>query len=110
MAMQPIDLQILFSQLETVAKDAAAQKDGLALRGTMSAAALEKKAEEKSHSVNEMREGNEELESLSSYKDQDSQKRQGKKHAQKRDDGGNEGHENQAFRDPSLGNYIDLTG
>jgi hypothetical protein len=109
MAMQPIDLQILFSQLDNVAKDAAAQKDGLLLRGAMNAAVLEKKAEEKSHSVNEMHDGSEELESLGSYKDQDSQKRQGRKHSQNQDGGiGDRG--KQAFRDPSLGNYVDLTG
>jgi hypothetical protein len=107
MAMQPIDLQILFSQLETVAKDASAQKDGLTLRGAINAAALEKKSEEKSHSVNEMHDGSEELESLGSYENQNSQKRNSKKN---RNNGDAKSGKQQAFRDPSLGNFIDLTG
>ncbi|MDR1363962.1 MAG: hypothetical protein LBJ35_07955 [Spirochaetaceae bacterium] len=108
MAMQPIDLQILFSQLETVAKDTSAQKDGLTLRGAINAAAIEKKSEEKSHSINEMHDGGEELESLSSYENQNSQKRNSKKKPQNNGDAKNE--KQQAFRDPSLGNFIDLTG
>ncbi|MDR1257626.1 MAG: hypothetical protein LBJ86_07760 [Spirochaetaceae bacterium] len=106
MAMQPIDLQILFSQLDSVAKDAAAQRDGLTLRAAITASTLEKKSEEKSRSVNEMRDSGEELETLNSEKKQNPEKSSGRKFAPK--SGGQEARP--FFRDPSLGNYIDLKG
>jgi hypothetical protein len=106
MAMQPIDLQILFSQLDSVAKDAAAQKDGLMLRAAINASTLEKRIEEKSQSVNEMRDSGEELDALRSEKKQNSEKNSGKKSAA--NSGGRD--TDSFFRDPSLGNYIDLRG
>jgi hypothetical protein len=102
MAMQPIDLQILFSRLDTVAKETAAQTDGLTLRGAITASMLEKRNEEKSRSVNEAQDTNDELEALNSDKNQNSRKNPQKENA-KQD-------KRQFFRDPSLGNYIDLTG
>jgi hypothetical protein len=106
MALQPIDLQILFSQLDSVAKDAAAQKDGLMLRAAITASALERKIEEKSRSVNEMRDSGEELETLNSEKKQNPEKNAGRKFAQK----GGVQDAGPFFRDPSLGNYIDIKG
>jgi hypothetical protein len=106
MALQPIDLQILFSQLDSVAKDAAAQKDGLMLRAAITASAFEKKIEEKSRSVNEMRDSGEELETLNADKKQNPEKSAGGKFTPK--SGGQDNR--QFFRDPSLGNYIDIKG
>ncbi|MDR2659276.1 MAG: hypothetical protein LBC27_04725 [Spirochaetaceae bacterium] len=108
MAMQPVDLQILFSQLDLVAKEAAAQKEGLTLRGAINAASQEKKTEEKSHSVNELHDGSEELEALSSERYQGSSKRKNDKNPRKYREDKKE--EKPVIRDPSLGNYIDLTG
>ncbi|MDR0382896.1 MAG: hypothetical protein LBH50_02800 [Spirochaetaceae bacterium] len=106
MAMQPIDLQILFSQLDSVAKDASSQRDGLTLRGAIIASTLEKKTEEKSRAVNETRDSGESLETLRSGKKHDTEKNSGKKIAQN----GNEQNSRSFFQDPSLGNYIDLRG
>jgi hypothetical protein len=102
MAMQPIDLQILFSRLDTVAKETAAQTDGLTLRGAINASMLEKRNEEKSRSVNEAQDTNDELEALSSDKNQNSKRNPQKENAEQ--------DKPTFFRDPSLGNYIDLTG
>jgi hypothetical protein len=107
MAMQPIDLQILFSQLDTVAKEASAQKDGLTLRGAITASTLEKRNEEKSQSVNETHDTDNGLEALNSEKNQNSKNKHGKKNSQ---DENPEQDKRPFFRDPSLGNYIDLTG
>jgi hypothetical protein len=106
MAMQPIDLQILFSQLDSVAKDASAQKDGLTLRAAINASTLEKKNGEKSRTVNELRDSGEELETLNSEKKQSAEKNTERKFAQK------SGDQNYRpfFQDPSLGNYIDIKG
>jgi hypothetical protein len=106
MAIQPIDLQILFSQLDSVAKDASAQKDGLTLRAAISASTLEKRIEEKSHTVNEMRDSGEDIKTLNSEKKQNPGENRGNKFTQK--DGRQDN--KPFFHDPSLGNYIDITG
>jgi hypothetical protein len=107
MAMQPIDLQILFSRLDTVAKETAAQTDGLTLRGAINASTFEKRNEEKSQAVNEAPDTDNELEALNSGKDQNSKNKSAKQNPQKKSA---EQDKRPAFRDPSLGNYIDLTG
>jgi hypothetical protein len=107
MAMQPLDLQILFSQLDLIAKEAAAQKDGHTLRNAINASTIEKRNEEKSQSVNETQDTDDELEALSSDKNQNSKNKNNKKNAQKENE---EQGSRSFFRDPSLGNYIDLTG
>ncbi|MDR3356956.1 MAG: hypothetical protein LBO04_07210 [Spirochaetaceae bacterium] len=108
MAMQPLDLQILFSQLDSVAKDAAAQKDGLMLRGAINASVFEKKAEEKSQSVNEAHDTDNGLEALNSDKNRNSNGKNVKKKPQNESGGQKSG--SSFFKDPSLGNYIDLSG
>jgi hypothetical protein len=108
MAMQPIDLQILFSQLDLVAKEAAAHKDGLTLRNAINATTFEKKFEEKSQSVNETRDTDDELESLSSDKNQNSKRNNSNNKNPRKKNSEQDGR--QFFKDPSLGNYIDLTG
>jgi hypothetical protein len=107
MATQPIDLQILFSRLDTVAKETSAQTDGLTLRGAINASAFEKRNEEKSQSVNEAQDTDNELEALNSGKNQNSKNKSAKQNPQKE---GAEHDKHRFFRDPSLGNYIDLTG
>ncbi|MDR0662555.1 MAG: hypothetical protein LBF80_00540 [Spirochaetaceae bacterium] len=107
MAMQPIDLQILFSRLDTVAKETSAQTDGLTLRGAINASAFEKRNEEKSRSVNEAQDTDNELEALSSGKNQDSKNKSAKQKSQKENA---KQDKRRFFHDPSLGNYIDLTG
>jgi hypothetical protein len=108
MAMQPIDLQILFSQLDSVAKEAAAQKDGLMLRGAINASVIEKKTEEKSRSVNEAHDAENGLEALNSNKNQNSNRKNLKK--KPHDEDSEQKGAGQFFKDPSLGNYIDLSG
>ncbi|MDR2795969.1 MAG: hypothetical protein LBB47_04575 [Spirochaetaceae bacterium] len=108
MAMQPLDLQILFSQLDSVAKDAAAQKDGLTLRGAINASVFEKKTEEKSQSVNETHDADNGLEALNSGKNLNSNKKNAKK--KYRQENSEQKGAGELFKDPSLGNYIDLSG
>jgi hypothetical protein len=108
MAMQPLDLQILFSQLDSVAKDAAAQKDGLTLRGAINASVFEKRTEEKSQSVNEAHDMENGLEALNSDKNQNPNRKNIKKKPQQENGDQEEGR--QFFKDPSMGNYIDLSG
>jgi hypothetical protein len=53
MAIQPIDLQTLFSQMDKVAKTQNAQREGLALHQTMQGVEIQRKTEEHIQSVNE---------------------------------------------------------
>jgi len=108
MAMQPIDLQVLFSQLENVSKEVNAQKDGLALRGAMNASQSEKRTEEKSHSVKETHDTSDGLEALNAHQKQNSKEKNENKNNHDEETGG--GKHRPFFQDPSLGNYIDLSG
>jgi hypothetical protein len=53
MAIQPIDLQALFTQVEKVGKEQANLKQGLQLQQSIQGAHLQQKAEERIQSVNE---------------------------------------------------------
>ena len=53
MAIQPIDLQTLFTQMDKVAKSQSAQREGLALQQAIQGAQLQRKTEEHIQSVNE---------------------------------------------------------
>ncbi len=53
MAITPIDLQAIFSQVDKVGKNQAAQKEGQALHQAIQGAQLERKNEEHIQQVNE---------------------------------------------------------
>ena len=53
MAIQPIDLQTLFTQMDKVAKTQNAQREGLALHQTIQGVQIQRKTEEHIQSVNE---------------------------------------------------------
>ncbi|MDR2516100.1 MAG: hypothetical protein LBC88_01815 [Spirochaetaceae bacterium] len=55
MPIQPIDLQTLFTQLDKVGKNEAAQKDGAQIQAAVQGARIQKKTDEKAHTVNETR-------------------------------------------------------
>jgi hypothetical protein len=113
MAMQPMDLQMLFSQLDTISKDVAAQKDGLVLKQAINGLQIEKANEIKNKSVHEAQENEEGLEKLKDKKnrnspnandqhDKEKQAASGAAEAAKKHQG--------LFKDPDLGNYVDISG
>jgi len=53
MAIQPIDLQTLFSQMDKVAKTQLAQREGVALHQSIQGVQIQRKTEEHIQSVNE---------------------------------------------------------
>jgi hypothetical protein len=53
MAIQPIDLQTLFTQMDKVAKSQNAQREGLAVQQAIQGAQLQKKTEQQIRAVNE---------------------------------------------------------
>ncbi|MDR2103956.1 MAG: hypothetical protein LBP42_07640 [Treponema sp.] len=117
MAIQPIDLQTLFTQLEKVGKTQAAQRDGLAIQQALQGIQMQKKTEEHIQSVNEAQNTGEGAEGIN---DRERRKKAGHETPGGEDarDNLDEGGEKKAgaekkisvFRDPALGRNIDVSG
>jgi hypothetical protein len=110
MAIQPIDLQTLFTQVEKVGKTQASQKDGAVIQQAIQSAAIQRRTDENIQSVNETQDTGRGAEEIN---DQNTRRQAGEDGgAQDRREG--EGEQEQAkasvFRDPALGKYIDFTG
>ena len=111
MAIQPIDLQTLFTQIDKVGKEQMNQKEGVHLQAVLQGAQLQKKIEERSHSVTELQNTGDGTERL---KDRNA-RRQGGEHAPGRKPGEEDAEsedngEPAVIRDPALGKNIDISG
>ncbi|MCL2762540.1 MAG: hypothetical protein FWD36_04950 [Treponema sp.] len=108
MAIQPIDLQTLFSQMDKVAKTQVAQREGVALQQAIQGAEIERKTEEHIKSVNEAQNTGDGTEKVN-----DRGARHGKeKHkgnAQEHDNPESEETQTPVIHDPSLGRNIDIS-
>jgi hypothetical protein len=111
MAIQPIDLQTLFTQLDKVGKNQAAQKEGLQIQQALQGAQIQRKTDERIQSVNESQdtgEGAETIRDRASSKNAGEEK-QGREEKEKK--GEEETREEPLiFRDPDLGRNIDVSG
>ncbi|MDR0527407.1 MAG: hypothetical protein LBG79_06295 [Spirochaetaceae bacterium] len=105
MAVTPLDLQMLFSQLDKFAKEVHAQKEGVQLHKTMEAAVQQKLENEKSKTVHEA--SNNEN-SLTRLNEDGREERNPHEERQKNETA--EEQQEHAVRDPNLGRYIDLSG
>jgi hypothetical protein len=112
MAIQPIDLQTLFTQIDKVGKEQMNQKEGVHLQAVLQAAHLQKKTMERSHSVAESQDIGDGMEQL---KDRNA-RRQGEEHPadQKPDKDDDTESEDKGkppvIQDPALGKNIDISG
>jgi hypothetical protein len=111
MAIQPIDLQTLFTQLDKVGKHQAAQKEGLQLQQALQGDQIQRETDERIRSVNEsqdMGEGTEAVNDRSPRQNsgKEKQDRQGRGEAP----AGEAFPGKDLFRDPDLGKNIDLSG
>ncbi|MDR2535173.1 MAG: hypothetical protein LBD29_03965 [Treponema sp.] len=113
MAIQPIDLQTLFSQLDKVGKLQMAQKEGIAIQQSLQSVQTQKKIEERVQSVDEAKHTGEGAEGVN---DRNARKRSREQPEDKEET--DEKHEQEpythksmgVFRDPSLGKNIDMKG
>jgi hypothetical protein len=109
MAIQPIDLQTIFTQLDKVGKEQAAQKEGAAIQQALQGAQAQKKAGEQIQSVNEaqnMGEGAEGVKDRNPRRHrEDSSGRRGSAH-----DSDEQEPDIEIIRDPTLGTHIDVSG
>jgi hypothetical protein len=113
MAIQPIDLQTMFTQLDKVGKNQAAQKEGLTVQQALQNVQMQKKTEEHIQSVNEAQDTGEGAEKVD---DQSGRKNAGEAGEEVQEHDGGEGDAGEGeedpvvIRDPALGRNIDISG
>lgn len=109
MAIQPIDLQVLFSRLDQVGKEQAAQKDGQIHQQAVHGAEIARKAEQQDHSVNQTQEV--EKDGVTQVKEEKKRRNPGRKDGEENPKDEEKGEpEKEILREPHLGKNIDITG
>jgi len=109
MSIKPIDLQTLFMHMNQVGKEQAQQREGVLLQQATMGSELAQESEHADSSVNETQatsEGPEEVH-------EDEEKADGRRRRRrKREKGSDEEgpHDSKYYKDPDLGNNIDITG
>ncbi|MDR0641097.1 MAG: hypothetical protein LBG07_01390 [Treponema sp.] len=109
MAIQPIDLQTLFTQVEKVGKTQASQKEGVMIQQAIHSVTVQRRTDENIQSVNETQDTGRGTEEIN---DRNTRRHQGGEDEGSRDRGEGEEEKPKAsvFQDPALGKYIDFTG
>jgi hypothetical protein len=113
MAIQPIDLQTLFAQMDKVGKTQANQREGLQIQQSLQQVESQRKAEEQVQSVNEAQDMGDEAEQIKDdagrrqRQDQDGGRRAS---SEEEEEPGEKGEDPGLIRDPSLGRNIDISG
>jgi len=112
MAIQPIDLQTLFTQVDKVARQQSAQREGLAMQQAIQGAQLQRKTEEQIQAVNETQNTGED--GAEKVKDRGAQGQEGgggkkKEKSGEQESDGQEGPAIPVIRDPFLGRTIDIS-
>ena len=111
MAIQPIDLQALFSQIDKVGKNQAVIREGQQIHDSLRQIETQRKLEENVRSVNETQDMGEETIKVKDEKGGGPQGKSGGKDKQDEDDETPARNFNSAFfKDPALGKNIDITG
>jgi hypothetical protein len=110
MAISPIDLQAIFSQVDKVGKTQAAQREGQTLHQAIQGVQLQRKTEENIQQVNEAQNTGEGAEKI---KDRDSRQEQrhnsGGRNNESKEDETAEETQASVLRDPYLGRKIDIS-
>ena len=108
MAIQPIDLQTLFTQLDKVAKTQSSQREGAAMHEAIQGAQLQRRTEEQIKAVNDVQNMGED--GAEKVKDRGAQAHDGGKGKKQE---GEKPHQEEAkaavIHDPSLGRNIDIS-
>ncbi|MDR0324007.1 MAG: hypothetical protein LBI12_06150 [Treponema sp.] len=107
MAIAPIDLQTLFTQLDKVAKNQVSQREGQALHQAIQNVQIQKKLEDNLQQVNEAQNTGEGAEKVNDH---------GREHGQKQNSGGKkrqkedeEKEKSSVLSDPNLGRNVDIS-
>ena len=109
MAIQPIDLQVLFSRLDQVGKEQAAQKDVTVHHQAVQGSEIVKRTEHQDHSVSETRQVEQDgVRKIGEDKKKRSSPRRSQGESGKKED--EDDAKREVLRDPFLGRNIDITG
>ncbi|GHV85630.1 hypothetical protein AGMMS50230_12380 [Spirochaetia bacterium] len=108
MAISPIDLQTLFTQMDKVGKQEAAQREGAALLQSIQQAKNQEQTDERIRSVNEAQNTGEGTEGI---KDKNGGRagEEGQHHREAKEENADEPEAEHIIRDPDLGKNIDLS-
>lgn len=107
MAIAPIDLQTLFTQMDKAGRTHISQKEGQPLQQAIQGMQIQKKAEEMIEQVNEAQntgEGADKINDNSKRRNENNNKKNQKENSQKDEEG-----EVSVLSDPSLGKKIDIS-
>ena len=111
MAIAPIDLQTLFTQVDKVAKTQIAEKEGHVLQQSIQGALLQRKTEEHIRQVSEAQNMGEGIEKINDHNKHNRTGRKDKEKENEKNEQQEDDDENQSFvlRDPNLGRKIDIS-
>jgi len=113
MAIAPIDLQTLFTQVDKVGKAQIAEKEGHANQQAMQGVHLQKKTDEQIQQINETQDTGEGVDKINDrtkrQKDENKNKKENQEDGEESADENAESRSFYNLRDPSLGNKIDIT-
>ena len=110
MAIQPIDLQAIFTQLDKVGKNQAAMREGQQIQETLHQAQVQRKLEENVRSVNEAQEMGKEAGTIKEQKSGTNANQGEAKGKQQEEEAQAEDEKPELIRDPALGRNIDISG
>jgi len=110
MAIQPIDLQTLFTQLDKVAKTQTAQREGQAIQQAIQGVQIQRKTEEHIQSVNETQNtGDDGIEKVKDHESRRQDSGEGKKKKAGQKESEQEETPSPVLSDPRLGRNIDIS-
>jgi len=109
MAIQPIDLQTLFTQMDKVAKTQTAMREGFAVQQEIQGAQLQQKMEARIQSVNEAENTGDGTEKIKDKGAKGHGGGEGKKKENQHEESEQEHAQAVVFYDPSLGRNIDIS-
>jgi hypothetical protein len=111
MAIQPIDLQALFTQVDKVGKAQSAQREGLAVQQALQGVQLQRKTEEHIQEVNEAQDSGDGAEKVNDRGQRQNSSAKGKREKGEglAEEGEEEAAQPSVIRDPSLGRNIDIS-
>ena len=107
MPIQPIDVQTLFMRLSQIGKEQSLQRESAHLAQATQGKEIVREAEEQSKTVNESRDVEDGPEAI---KDDQQQPREQSSGERKDTRSGEDEEEQNVFRDPDLGNSVDISG
>ena len=106
MAIAPIDLQTLFTQLDKVGRTHSTQKEGQAIHQAIESIQIQRKTEELLQQVNEAQNTGEGAEKIN---DHSQRQNSAKNKEKKQEEQSEEETQSSVLRDPSLGRKIDIS-